>query len=154
MQFLLDLITNPFLVTGITSWMIAQVIKVIIYAIINKSFDIRRLFGDGGMPSGHSATVVSLATFSALTFGPASFEFAVTAILALIVCHDASGVRQEAGKHAVLLDELISLFEEISAEPLPEVRLKKFVGHTNMQVFAGGAIGICNALLMYFLIFR
>ena len=94
---LISLITNPFLVTGVTSWLFAQVLKAIIHAVINKKFDITRLFGDGGMPSGHSATVSSLAMFSALSFGLGSFEFAISALFAIIVCHDAMGVRLETG---------------------------------------------------------
>lgn len=153
MNQIMQLLTNPYLITGAGSWCVAQVLKVIIHSAVNRSFDIRRLFGDGGMPSGHSATVTSLATLTALTYGVGSFEFAVTAIFALIVCHDAKGIRREAGKHAILLEEIVNLFEEISKEPLPEVRLKKFVGHTPLQVLAGIGIGILNAVLMYYLIF-
>ena len=98
MDWLFDLITNPFFITSLTSWFIAQVTKTIIHAVINKKVDFERLFGDGGMPSGHSATVTSLAVLSALIYGTGSFEFAVTAILAIIVCHDAMGVRRETGK--------------------------------------------------------
>lgn len=153
MYRLFDFITNPYLLTGIGSWCIAQILKVVIHAAVNRTFDIKRLFGDGGMPSGHSATVTSLTTLTGLTRGFGSLEFAITAILAIIVCHDAMGVRREAGKHAELLDEMVNLFEEISKEPLPEIRLKKFVGHSPTQVFVGIGIGICVASLMYLLLF-
>ena len=36
MNWLLELVTNPFLITSVFSWFIAQLIKTIIYAIINK----------------------------------------------------------------------------------------------------------------------
>ena len=98
MDWLIDLITNPFLLVSLSSWFLAQVIKTVLYAVEIKKLDITRLFGDGGMPSGHSATVTSLATFCGLQFGFGSFQFAVTAILAIIVCHDAMGVRLETGK--------------------------------------------------------
>lgn len=153
MDRLFDFITNPYLLTGIGAWCIAQILKVFIHAAVNRTFDIKRLFGDGGMPSGHSATVTSLTTLTGLTRGFGSLEFAITAILAIIVCHDAMGVRREAGKHAELLDEMVNLFEDISKEPLPEIRLKKFVGHSPTQVFAGMGIGICIAIFMYFLLF-
>ncbi|MBR5217510.1 MAG: divergent PAP2 family protein, partial [Oscillospiraceae bacterium] len=61
MDFLRELFSNAFLITSTSSWLIAQVLKVIINACINKKLDWERLFGDGGMPSGHSATVSSLA---------------------------------------------------------------------------------------------
>ncbi len=147
------LFTNPFLLTGVSSWMIAQVLKTVIHAIVHKQLDLRRMFGDGGMPSGHSATVTALAVLSGLVYGFGSYSFAIAAILMLIVCHDAKGVRQETGKQAILLEEMVRLFEDLSAEPLPDVRLKKFVGHTPTQVFAGIGIGAANAVLMYFLLF-
>ena len=153
MNWLIDFLTNPFLITSVSSWFIAQLIKTIIYAIINKKIDLTWMFSDGAMPSGHSATVSSLAMFSALVYGTGSFQFAVCGILAIIVCHDATGVRRETGKQAVLLNELIKAFEVLSTEKLPEVKLKEFVGHTPVQVLAGILVGAANACVMYFLVF-
>lgn len=153
MNHFYDILTNPFLITGICSWFIAQLLKTIIHFIINKKFDIHRLFGDGGMPSGHSATVTSLATISALVYGTGSFEFAVTAILAIIVCHDAMGVRLETGKQAVVLNDLIEIIDMLTTEKVPEVRLKEFVGHTPIQVLAGILVGVSNAVFMYNMIY-
>ena len=153
MNHFYSMITNPFLMTGVSSWFIAQVLKTIIHFIINKKFDIHRLFGDGGMPSGHSATVTSLATISALMHGTGSFEFAVTALLAIIVCHDAMGVRLETGKQAEVLNDLIEIIDMLTTEKVPEVKLKEFVGHTPIQVLAGTFVGITNAFVMYNYIF-
>ena len=106
------------------------------------------------MPSGHSATVTSLAVFCALMHGTGSHEFAVAAILAIIVCHDAMGVRQETGKQAILINELVELVEKLKVEHrLPTIELKEFVGHTPLQVAAGILLGILDALLMYFVVF-
>ena len=106
MDWILELIANPFLLTGLTSWFFAQVLKTIIHAVINKKIVWERLVGDGGMPSGHSATVTSIAVLAALRCGPGSYEFAIAGILAIIVCHDAMGVRLETGKQAQIINEL------------------------------------------------
>lgn len=149
MNWVLDLITNPFLITGLSSWGIAQVMKAVIHGVINRKFDLMRLFGDGGMPSGHSATVTSVAVLSALVFGTGSFQFAVSALLAIIVCHDAVGVRRETGKQAVVLNEILKTFDVLSSKEFPEGKLKEFVGHSPIQVAAGILIGIVNAFVMY-----
>lgn len=149
MDWLSDLATNPFLLTALSSWAIAQVAKVIINAVITRKMDWTRLFGDGGMPSGHSATVSSLAVMSALVYGTGSFEFALSAIFAIVVCHDAMGVRQETGKQAVIINEIINSFSILAEKPLSEVKLKEFVGHTPLQVTAGILLGIANAFVMY-----
>ena len=150
MQWLFDMFTNPFLLTSLSSWFIAQLLKVIINAVVHKKIIWERLFGDGGMPSGHSATVSSLAIFTALTYGTASFQFAVCFILSIIVCHDAVGVRQATGKQAVMHNEIIQILE---SEDLPEVKLKELVGHTPLQVTMGILIGIVNACVMYYFVF-
>lgn len=152
MNWLYDLVTNRFLITGVSSWFVAQVAKTIIYAIINKKLVIERMVGDGGMPSAHSATVTSLAMISALTFGFDSFQFAVTALLAIIVCHDAMGVRLETGKQAIKINEILEAFELIHPNKISEANLKEFVGHTPIQVIAGILLGILNAIVMYFVV--
>ena len=153
MKWFVDLISNPFLIAGISAWLVAQVIKTTIYAIIHKKLRWERMVGDGGMPSGHSATVTAVCVMSALLCGLNSFEFAISGILAIIVCHDAMGVRQQAGKHAVVLNELIKAFQELSSDDLPETKLKEFVGHTPVQVMAGILVGILDGVLLYCLVY-
>ncbi len=152
-DWLYALVTNRFLIIGLTSWLWAQVLKTIIYAFMNKKLDLSRLVGDGGMPSGHSATVASLTTAALLCYGPGSFQFAISLILAIVVCKDAMGVRLETGKQAVMLNEMMRVFNVLtSSEQLPEVKLKEFVGHTPIQVMAGILLGIANAVVMYELV--
>ena len=149
-MWLTDLLKNQFLLVSLSSWLVAQLLKTVIHAIENKKWDWMRLFGDGGMPSGHSATVTSLATMSALTYGAGSFQFAVTAILAIVVCHDAMGVRLETGKQAVKINEILEAFELLAPDKISEANLKEFVGHTPIQVMAGILLGIANACVMHF----
>ena len=152
MNWLRDMFTNPFLLIPLSSWAVAQVLKTIIHAIINKKLDLLRLMGDGGMPSGHSATVSSLAVFCGFYYGTNSFQFAVTMVLAIIVCHDAMGVRLETGKQAVVLNELLSTLstlESMTKGDFTDVKLKEFVGHTPIQVLAGILTGAVNAIVMF-----
>ena len=114
MNILNELLANKILIAGITGWASAQVIKAILYTILNKEFRLERLFGDGGMPSGHSATVSAMAMMSLLHYGIGSFEFAISTMIAIIVMHDAMGVRLETGKQAEVINELTALFEEIA----------------------------------------
>lgn len=144
---------NPYLTVAMSSWFVAQVLKTIIHAILNGKLTWERLFGDGGMPSGHSATVSSLATLTGLVYGMDSFEFAVAAVLAIIVCHDAMGVRLETGKQAQLINEIQKVVEILSKKELPEVKLKEFVGHTPLQVLVGILIGILNAIFVYTILY-
>ena len=69
-----QLISNRTLVSACSAWLVAQIVKTILYLIVNKTFDLTRLIGDGGMPSGHSATVTALATRAAMEYGLRSVE--------------------------------------------------------------------------------
>lgn len=151
MDVLQDLLHNDILLAGILSWLTAQVIKTILYAVLNKEIDFSRLMGDGGMPSAHSATVTAVAVMTGLLCGFGSPLFAVACIVAIIVMHDAMGVRLETGKQAKLLNEMVALFEALGQPKLSmEKKLKEFVGHTPSQVTAGMLLGIAVALIYYF----
>ena len=145
-----DLISNQFLLTGISSWLWAQVLKTIIHALVTHRLDLSRLVG---VPSGHSATVSSFAVAAAFVYGLDSFEFAIAAVLAVIVCKDAMGVRLETGKQAAIINEIVRAFDELSSGKLTDVKLKEFVGHTPIQVLAGILLGIVNAVLLHLFIF-
>ena len=153
MAWLVDLLTNKFLLVGLSAWFVAQVLKTILYAVENRKLDLSRLFGDGGMPSGHSATVTSLATYCGLNFGFGSYQFAISAIVSIIVCHDAMGVRLETGKQAIVINEIMEAFELLAPNKISEANLKEFVGHTPIQVLAGILLGILCAVVMHLFVF-
>ena len=136
----------------------AQILKTMIYALVNHEVKWERMVGDGGMPSGHSATVSAMATASGVIYGIQSFEFAIACMLAIIVMHDAMGVRMETGRQGKVLNEMIEFFRtEGFVEAFKkndkmyefwEASLKEFVGHTPLQVGAGCILGIMIACLM------
>ncbi len=149
MNIFTELIENKVLIFSGLSWIIAQLIKIIITLITEKKFRPDRIFGDGGMPSGHSATVSSLAVLIGWTQGFNSAAFAIAMILAIIVMNDAVGVRREAGKHAASIKELAALVNEYFDAKDKEVKtekLKLLVGHTPLQVFMGALLGIIVAI--------
>ena len=150
MQAIQDLFSNRVLLSGLVGWGAAQVLKTIIYALMHHTLDLTRIFGDGGMPSGHSATVSSLATAAALVYGLGSFEFAMAFIFAIVVCKDAMGVRLETGRQAVIINDIVEAFNSLASEKLPEAKLKEFVGHTPLQVIAGILLGVANTFIMYY----
>lgn len=141
-EFFYELFHNKIIMCPVCAWVTAQILKTIIYTITYKEFNKERLLGDGGMPSSHSATVMSLVTIVAFEFGVSGFEFAVAGILALITMHDAMGVRRETGKQAVVIKNLAELFEEMGKDIPDDEKLKVFVGHTPLQVIMGAILGI------------
>jgi len=145
-----QLISNKILISGLVGWATAQILKTIIFLIVNRKLNLERLFGDGGMPSGHSATVSAVALSVGLECGFNSALFAVATIIAIVVMHDAMGVRLETGKQAKYINEMTELIEKLSGTELSnEEKLKEFVGHTPFQVVMGGILGIVVAILLH-----
>jgi len=147
-MFWQELIYNKLLISALAGWFVAQVLKTIIHLVITRSFVPERMVGSGGMPSSHSATVCGLATAACYECGPGSHEFALAAILAIIVMYDAIGVRRETGIQARVLNEMIQLFEDMGSNMSAQDKLKEFVGHTPFQVFVGAILGIALALVI------
>lgn len=150
MNIFMQIITNPVLFIPAFSWGIAQILKSIISAIVNKKFSFDRLVGDGGMPSGHSATVTSLAIMCGLVNGFNSATFGLATIFAIVVMHDATGVRRETGKQAVSIIKMAELLNDYVSEKdevIKTDKLKVLVGHTPWQVVCGAVLGAVIAIL-------
>ena len=148
MDFLQDVFQNKIFVSAALGWLVAQVLKTIIYLIINKRFVAERMVGGGGMPSSHSATVCALATAAGMRYGGGSFEFAVAAMFAIVVMYDAMGVRRETGIQAKVLNEMMELLTNMGKDMSAEDKLKELVGHTPLQVLMGAILGILIAALV------
>lgn len=142
---------NYLLSVSLTAWFSAQVLKTVINCILMGKLNMERMWGAGGMPSAHSATVCSLAVASGRLLGTNSPIFAVAIILASIVMYDAMGVRREAGEQAKILNQLLTdwMDEESKRTPiLADKKLKEMVGHTPFEVLAGAILGVIVGFLI------
>ena len=127
------------------SWLISQLIKVIRGAILQKRFNFAWIFGAGGMPSSHSATVASLATVTGLYYGFDTIIFLIVLIFTMITMFDAAGVRRSVGRQAQTLNKMLDDMYE--GKPGTD-RLKELLGHTPFEVFAGAFLGILIAYII------
>ena len=148
MKFLTELFGNRIFISAALGWFVAQVLKTLIHMFITKQFVMERMVGSGGMPSSHSATVCGLATAVGIRYGGGSYEFAMAAILAIVVMHDAMGVRMETGRQGKVLNEMMEVFTNMGKQISAEARLKEFVGHTPLQVLIGAILGIIIAVIV------
>lgn len=128
---------------------IAQWIKIIRYGFKRKKMNYAIMFATGGMPSSHSSTVASMAASVGIVSGFDSTVFAVAALFAGVVMFDAAGLRRNAGRQAVVLNQIIS--EILSPEHrLSKEKLKEFLGHTPMEILAGASLGILISLAYHY----
>lgn len=146
MQLIRELLSmNEILTVSLLGWFTAQVLKTIINFILLGKFQLERMWGDGGMPSAHSATVCAMVIATARSEGIASPIFAIASVLAIITMHDAMGVRYETGEQAKVLNQMIEQWIDVSEKNAPllqNLHLKEMVGHTPLQVVAGVVVGV------------
>lgn len=143
-----QLLANKIIIVAASSWLIAQVLKTLTHAYVYKKIDFKRLLGDGGMPSCHSAVVSSCACAIGFYEGFDSSLFALAFIVAIIVMHDASGVRYETGKQSKVIKDMSQFIESLNNIKFDDESLKEFVGHTRLQVVLGALLGIVVAIIM------
>lgn len=142
-----DLIQNISLISALTGWLLAQLIKLLNFMIRERKFDYGFLFRLGGMPSSHTASAAACATSVGLRTGFGSPVFALAAGLLALIMIDAQSVRRAAGVQARLLNQMAEEFyrhHKFSPEKLVE-----FLGHTRLEVLMGLLLGIVVALLVH-----
>jgi len=103
------LLQNPYFIVPLIAWAIAQASKVIIDSVVLHRLSVHRLATAGGMPSSHTALVVSLTTIIGRLQGVGSALFAVCLIFSTVVMYDATGVRRAAGQQAIIRQRLAYL---------------------------------------------
>jgi len=148
---------NVPLIAALVAIIFAQIIKVPIHLIFAREFAPGLVFGTGSMPSSHSAAVSALTTSIGIIEGISSPIFAVSFVFSIIIMFDATGIRREAGEHAVILNQLVrdfrTLFEEATDWNQKEeyekiAELKTLLGHKPIEVFVGALTGIAIAFLL------
>jgi uncharacterized protein len=138
---------NRIFIATAVSWFAAQVLKVVIGVWKDHRFNFKWLISSGGMPSSHVSLSMCLTTSIGLYYGFDSGLFAMALCFAVITMFDAQGVRWHSGKQAQALNRIL---EDIySHKGIQQAPLKQLIGHTPVEVYAGGALGIVTAVLFY-----
>ena len=153
-----NLLTNFPLIAALIGIGFAQFIKVPIHFLVTREFAPGLIFGTGSMPSSHSASVCALTTAVGLTEGVGSVYFAISFIFSIIIMFDATGIRREAGEHAIILNYLVTDFQAFIDEAQDwatkeryekTAELKTLLGHKPIEVFVGALTGVAIAFLLY-----
>ena len=141
------LTTNPVVDCGLLAWFLAQLIKVLLEAVLARRLNLRLFVSSGGMPSSHSALVVACTAAIGKLEGIQGGVFALSVIVASVVMYDACNVRRSAGDTARLVNKLLEHMEQLTAEDLAD-NLKEVMGHTPLQVLMGALLGLGVGLLV------
>jgi acid phosphatase family membrane protein YuiD len=138
---------NHVLITMLTAWLLAQIIKIPLDYLYSRRWNWALLLSVGGMPSSHSSLLTSATLAVGLYYGFDNPLFALGVAITMVVTYDAAGVRRQAGIHAqrinVLFDELLR------GHPVDQNELREVLGHTPLEVAGGVLFGIVVATVMW-----
>ena len=135
------LTTNPVIDCALLAWFLAQLITVILEAVMTRLLNARLFVSSGGMPSSHSALAVACTAAIGKLYGMNGPYFALAVILSAVVMYDACNVRRSAGDTARLVNQLLAHVEKLTAEDFAD-DLREVMGHTPLQVLMGALLGL------------
>ena len=138
------------ILSAISANFLAQVYKFVVYYMVHKQFNFKRLFQTGGMPSSHSSFMMAMTTSVGLLTGFNSATFAIALTVTLVVMYDAAGLRRAVGRQASVLNQIVA--EIFSEHPnLSSQKFKELLGHTPVEVFIGALLGMAVAIWVHWL---
>jgi len=123
---------------SVASMAISQLLKPIL-ASPRSGWSLARAFDTGGMPSSHTSLVTTLTLSIYYVEGGDSILFSMSLIFSLYFIFEATGLRQEVGQQAKVLNEMLD--ELLEGHHVDQSRLKELVGHTWQEVFGGTVVG-------------
>ena len=140
---------NKILIIALTAWGLAQVLKVPLEYFRTRHWSWAMVLAAGGMPSSHSALMVSVTLALGLYLGFDDPLFALGTAITMIVTYDAAGIRRQAGMHA---ERINLLFDELLHGHIwSESDLREVIGHTPLEVAGGILLGLVVAITMWML---
>jgi len=146
MTFFNEILQNYTFWIAVAAWFVAQVLKIFFEFLRTRKVKMGLMLSSGGMPSSHAAISSAATTSIGLTTGFDTPLFALGAVITMVVMYDASGVRRAAGKHAKVINDLLAHIENSGVHL--DKKLKEMLGHTPIEVLAGGVLGVVLALIL------
>ena len=141
------LFQNRVLITMMTAWLLAQVIKIPLDYLYTRRWNWALLLSVGGMPSSHSSLLTSATVAAGLHYGFDNPVFALGVAITMVVTYDAAGVRRQAGIHAQRINFLFG--ELLRGHMVDQKDLREVLGHTPLEVTGGVLFGIFVATIIW-----
>ena len=141
------ILDNKVLIAVLLGWLLAQILKIPTEYLRSRRWLWVMFFAAGGMPSSHTALMVSGTLAVGLYHGFDNPIFGIAVAVTMIIAHDAAGVRRQAGIHA---ERINGLFEELlKGHMWDENELKEVIGHTPLEVVGGIILGLIIAIVQW-----
>lgn len=149
----------PYFIIPLAIGLIVQWLKIVIDFMKDKTLKLDYLRRSWGFPSVHWAIIGSIIALTGYKDGIDSSSFAISVAIGILIRYDAVNIRQEAGKHAQLLNQMRKEISELKIEfgELTHIKknfhlLKERLGHTVIELFWWILIGIAITFCLLYII--
>lgn len=136
---------NRVMILSCTSQIFSMFVKAIIKSIKNRKFSLKEMASYGGMPSSHTAFIVSATLGLGIEYGWTSAAFGFGIVSALIVLVDAIKLRGT-------IDTINKHSFRLTAKDSPEaeaIKQPKFIAHKLSEVIGGIVFAVIYTFLFY-----
>ena len=127
-------------IMALLAGLVAQVLKVLVELVHRRRWRPELAWANGGMPSSHTATVTALSMDVVAREGWQEPVSGLVLVFAVYVISEATGLRQEMGHQAAVLNDLMDRL--VHGETVDRRRLRELVGHTWTEVLGGFVAGM------------
>ena len=126
--------------------MLVQVLKSIIYSVVEREANIGRLFQADGMPNLHATVFGALSATVGLKYGFSSILFAITATYTFIIIHDTMKVKREKEKQVGILNSIIFNLQEF--KNIGSSDATRILQFRPLDVLSGAVLGVLLTYLI------
>lgn len=130
----------------IMAGLVCQLLKLVIYSVMEKKFIPGGLFKPDGMPNVHAAVFASLSTVIGIKYGYSSLLYSVAATYGIVILHDTMRVKREKQKQVDVLNRIISSIDGYSE--LVSNRIKRVLQYRPLDVLGGVILGAALTYLL------
>jgi acid phosphatase family membrane protein YuiD len=126
--------------------LVCQIIKLVIYSVMEKRFMPGGLIKPDGMPNIHASVFAALSTVVGIKYGYSSLLYSVAATYSIVILHDTMRVKREKQKQVDVLNRVISSLYEHGDHDVDMV--KRVLQYRPLDVLGGVILGVTLSYLM------
>jgi acid phosphatase family membrane protein YuiD len=130
----------------IMAGLVCQLLKLVIYSVIEKKFIPGGLFKPDGMPNVHAAVFASLSIVIGIKYGYSSLLYSVVATYSIVILHDTMRVKREKEKQVDVLNRIISSLDRDGE--FESNRIKRVLHYRPLDVLGGVVLGAALSYLL------
>jgi acid phosphatase family membrane protein YuiD len=141
-----ELLLRDIFIIPIGAGLVCQLIKLVIYSVLERRFMPGGLIKPDGMPNVHAAIFSALSTVIGIKYGYSSLLYSVAATYSVVILHDTMRVKRAKEKQVDVLNRIILSVEWSGGPDVDGTR--RVLQYRPLDVLGGIAVGVSLSYLL------